>query len=137
MQICTRDTLSAFQASIPSNIFTLDNFSHKIARGGVLAVHCQPALPYHIDYPLIHIKIHNPSPTRLLRLNRLNASAFDVPRAFPRPRSFPGQPISYSPSYQNVRNTDSICQQSLLRVPRAHSFSTAQGTILCILDRPL
>ena len=50
----------------------------------VLAVHCQPALPYYIDYQLHHVRIHNPSSTRLLRLNRLNASAFDVPSGLPR-----------------------------------------------------
>ena len=125
MQICTRDTLSAFQASILSKIFTLDNFSHKIDRGGVLAVHCQPALPYHIDYQLHHVRIHNPSSTRLLRLNRLNASAFDVPSGIPRAlgTSQPLEPAYIiSPSRPDCKPTARFQQQSSLCVPRASTF---------------
>ena len=141
MQICTRDTLSAFRSSILSIIFTLDNFFTQIDRGGVLAVHCQPALPYHIDYPLLHIRIHNPSPTRMLRLNRLNASAFDVPSGTPRASvlvpAIRASLYHASTSHQNVSIQQVSSSNLVLCVPRARAFSSAQGTIPCISDRPL
>ena len=106
----------------------------------MLAVHCQPALPYHIDYQPIHIRIHNPSSTRLLRLNRLNASAFDVPSGIPRAlgTSQPLEPAYIiQPQPPDCKHSARFQQQSSLCVPRAYTHSSARGTISCLADRPL
>ena len=91
----------------------------------MLAVHCQPALPYHIDYQLHHVRIHHPSSTSVLRLNRLNASAFDVPSGIPRAlgTSQPLEPAYIiSPSRPDCKPTARFQQQSSLCVPRASTF---------------